>query len=57
MDGVKEAINYYNNRRQKLLSEVNSSQDLSADMVIEYGKKLSILEYKLTALEIAIKTM
>lgn len=53
MKGLNEAINYYSNRRERILSELNNTEVLSADMIIEYGKELSVLEYKLTALEIA----
>jgi hypothetical protein len=32
---------------------VNSSKDLTIEQIIEFGEELSILEYKITALEVA----
>lgn len=55
MKSLLEAITYYSDRKEEIMKKVNTNTDLSADMIIEYGNELSILEYKLTALEIAIE--
>lgn len=53
MDEINKAIKYYLDQRNQILKKVNNSNNLTADNIIESGKELSILEYKLTALEVA----
>lgn len=53
MEGVNKAIAYYTDQRNKVVEKINTSNSLSADMIIQYGEELAILEYKLTALEVA----
>lgn len=53
MEKVDKAIEYYSKQSKKILEEVNSSDDLSVEDVIQLGEELSVLEYKLTALEVA----
>lgn len=54
MDGkIDKAIEYYTIKSKEILDHMNSSKDLTAEEIIQYGEELSILEYKLTALEIA----
>ncbi len=47
------AIEYYTNRGQKILDRVNKRNNVSADELIQLGEEMAIIEYKLTALEIA----
>ena len=47
------AIEYYTDKGQDILNKVNSKSNLTADEVIKYGEEMAIIEYKLTALEIA----
>lgn len=54
MDSIEKTIVYYKAQSEKIISDVNQSSSLSADEIIEYGEKLAVLEYKLTALEIAL---
>ena len=53
MDKIDKTIAYYNTKISAVLDFVNSSDNLTAEDVIEKGEELSILEYKLTALEVA----
>lgn len=46
-------LDYYNNKRQEILETVNSKKDLSADQIIYFGREMEILEFKITALEVA----
>jgi len=47
------AIEYYTSQGQKILDKVNKSDNVSADELIQLGEEMAIIEYKLTALEIA----
>ena len=47
------AIEYYTNKGQKILDRVNKRNNVSADELIQLGEEMAIIEYKLTALEIA----
>ena len=47
------AIEYYTNKGQKILERVNKRNNVSADELIQLGEEMAIIEYKLTALEIA----
>jgi hypothetical protein len=35
---------------------VNSSKDLTVEQIVEFGEELAVLEYKITALEVAIES-
>lgn len=50
---IENTINYYDKKRQQILEYVNFKNDLTADQIIELGEQMAILEYKMTALEIA----
>lgn len=52
---IDETITYYTLKRDKILHLVNSSNNLNPDQVIEYGEELAILEYKITALQVALE--
>ncbi|MBC2843756.1 hypothetical protein [Winogradskyella flava] len=47
------AIEYYSKQGQDILDKVNSVSNLTADELITYGEEMAIIEYKLTALEVA----
>ncbi len=47
------AIEYYTTKGQKILDKVNKRSNVSADELIQLGEEMAIIEYKLTALEIA----
>ena len=52
-DKIETAITYYTFQSNKILKKVNSRSNLTANQIISYGEKLSVLEYKITALEVA----
>ena len=52
-DKIDIAIAYYTNKGEEILKAINSNSSLSADEIISYGEEMAIIEYKLTALEVA----
>jgi len=52
-DKISIAIKYYYYKRKKILEFVNGDTDLTPDQIIENGEELAILEYKITALQVA----
>lgn len=54
-DKINIALQYYNLKKEKIVDFVNKSTSLTADEIIEKGEELSILEYKITALEVALE--
>jgi len=50
---IDVAIDYYHKKGQGILDKVNSKSNITADELIKYGEEMAIIEYKLTALEIA----
>jgi len=52
-DKIEVTIAYYTKKGQNILDTVNSRNDLTADELIHYGEEMAIIEYKLTALEVA----
>ena len=55
-DKIENAITYYTNQGGAILTAVNSSHNLTADQIIHYGEEMAKIEYKLTALEVAIES-
>lgn len=52
-DGVDIAIDYYLVKRKEIMDYVNVKTNLTPDELIHYGEEMAILEYKITALEVA----
>ena len=50
---IEEAIAYYNFKSKELVNYINSNNNLTVDEIIEKSEELSVLEYKMTALEVA----
>ena len=50
---ISETLNYYIFKSNEILNEVNSRKNLTVDEIIEKGKKLTELEFKIIALEAA----
>ncbi|GAA4940090.1 hypothetical protein GCM10023314_11110 [Algibacter agarivorans] len=46
-------LEYYFQKRKEILNFINSNNNLTADQIIENGEELGILEYKITALQVA----
>ena len=54
LDNKKDkALEYYTFKSNQLKDFVNSSKDLTVEQIIEFGEELAVLEYKITALEVA----
>jgi hypothetical protein len=54
-DKISVTLDYYSVKRKEILDFVNSSSNLTPDVVIEKGEELAILEYKITALQVALE--
>jgi len=52
-DKIEVAIAYYTKKGQQILATVNSKCNLTIDEIIQYGEEMAVIEYKLTALEVA----
>jgi hypothetical protein len=52
-DKIENTIVYYSKKGQEILDAVNSKSNITADELIHYGEEMAIIEYKLTALEVA----
>lgn len=50
---IDKAIKYYTVKSEEILNYINSNTDLTAEQIIQRAEELSVLEYKLTALEVA----
>lgn len=50
---IDKTINYYSIKINGIVDFINSNSNLSVDQIIQSGKELAVLEYKLTALEVA----
>ena len=50
---IEKAINYYTIKSNEIIEHINSSNKLTAEEIIQGAEELAILEYKLTALEVA----
>lgn len=54
-DKISVTIDYYKVKRKEILDFVNNNNDLTPDVIIEKGEALAILEYKITALQVALE--
>ncbi|WP_242120231.1 hypothetical protein [Aestuariivivens sediminicola] len=52
-DKIEKTIDYYTTKLNGLRNFINSKSDLTVEEIIMHGEQLAILDYKLTALEIA----
>jgi hypothetical protein len=52
-DKIEETLNYYSFKSLEILNYVNSNTNLSVEVIIEKAEELAVLEYKITALEVA----
>ena len=50
---IEKALEYYTFKSMEMKDFVNSSKDLTVEQIIEFGEELAVLEYKITALEVA----
>ncbi len=52
---INEALKYYFYKRKGIMNYVNGKDDLSVEEIIENAEELSVLEYKITALQVALE--
>ncbi|MCB0383051.1 MAG: hypothetical protein KDD05_07065 [Psychroserpens sp.] len=52
-DKIEMAISYYLVKQKEILDVINTNTSLSAEDIIHYGQEMSVLEHKITALEVA----
>ena len=50
---IDKALEYYNFKSKEILNYINKNNNLTIDDILEKSNVLSILEYKITALEVA----
>ena len=50
---IDKAIKYYTVKSEEILKYINSNTNLTAEQIIQKAEELYVLEYKLTALEVA----
>ncbi len=50
---INKTLDYYFIKRKEISDIVNNSNNLTADQIIHYGEEMAILEYKITALQVA----
>lgn len=52
-DKINLTMDYYNVKINEIVNFTNSNNNLTVEQIIHNGEQLSILEYKMTALEVA----
>lgn len=52
-DKIDNTIEYYNLKMDSIVNFINVNNNLTAEQIIHNGEQLAILDYKLTALEVA----
>lgn len=52
-DKIDKTIVYYNSQMDSIVNFINSNSNLTAEQIIYNGEQLAVLDYKLTALEVA----
>ena len=53
IDKIDKTIEYYNIKMNTIVKYMNTNTNLTIEEIISNGEQLAILEYKLTALEVA----
>lgn len=51
-DKLNKAIEYYTFKSKEIIDFINSSKHLTVEQIIQNAEELSVLEHKLTALEV-----
>lgn len=52
-DKINIALEYYSVKQHQILNIVNTNKSLTVEDIIKYGKKMAVIENKITALEVA----
>lgn len=50
---IEITLEYYTKKGAEILNTVNSRNNLTTDEIIHFREEMAILEYKMTALEVA----
>ncbi|SEP80247.1 hypothetical protein SAMN05421824_0356 [Hyunsoonleella jejuensis] len=50
---IDEALEYYLSQQKVIIDFVNGNDTLGVEEIIEKGEELAVLEYKITALQVA----
>ncbi len=50
---IEKTLEYYYHKRNEILDFVNTKACLTPDELIKNGEEMAILEYKITALQVA----
>lgn len=50
---INKALEYYAYKSKEIQDFINLNNNLSIEKIIECGEELAVLEYKITALEVA----
>ena len=50
---IEKTLEYYYYKRNEIMDFVNSKNNLTPDQIIEHGEAMAVLEYKITALQVA----
>ena len=53
IEKIDKAIEYYTIKINAIVNFVNTNTNLTVEEIINNGEQLAVLEYKLTALEVA----
>jgi hypothetical protein len=54
-DKINETLKYYSYKKNGIMNFINGKDDLTVEEIIENAEELSILEYKITALQVALE--
>ena len=52
-DKIEKTIEYYSLQMNSIVNFINTNNNLTAEQIIHNGELLAVLDYKLTALEVA----
>ena len=53
IDKIEKTLEYYIFKRKEIIDFLNSKSNLTPDDIIQNGEEMAILEYKITALQVA----
>jgi hypothetical protein len=54
-DKINITLEYYYLKRKEIMDFSNKNSNLTADQLIKNGEELAVLEYKITALQVALE--
>ncbi|WP_323787347.1 hypothetical protein [Psychroserpens sp.] len=54
-DKIDITLEYYLVKQKQILNFMNTNDSLTVDDIIHYGQEMSVIENKITALEVALE--